>query len=80
MVFPNRALATGLGLSDNLAGSIFDGTAAVTITWLIALTGSNLIPAYYVIAGDIVGLLGTLRYADSVCGRAFADFVGFASG
>jgi MHS family proline/betaine transporter-like MFS transporter len=59
-MFPNRALATGLGLSDNLAVSIFGGTAALMITWLISLTGSNMVPAYYVMAGGVVGLLGTL--------------------
>jgi MFS family permease len=59
-MFPNRALATGLGLSDNLAVSIFGGTAALMITWLISLTGSNMVPAYYVMAGAVIGLLGTL--------------------
>jgi MFS transporter, MHS family, proline/betaine transporter len=59
-MFPNRALATGLGLSDNLAVSIFGGTAAFMITWLISLTGSNMVPAYYVMAGGVIGLLGTL--------------------
>ncbi len=29
-------------------------------TWLIALTGSNMVPAYYVMAGGVIGLLGTL--------------------
>jgi MHS family proline/betaine transporter-like MFS transporter len=59
-MFPNRALATGLGLSDNIAVSVFGGTAALIITWLIAVTGSNLIPAFYLMAGGVVGLLGTL--------------------
>ena len=59
-MFSNRALATGLGLSDNIAVSVFGGTAALVITWLIAVTGSNLIPAFYLMAGGIVGLLGTL--------------------
>jgi MHS family proline/betaine transporter-like MFS transporter len=59
-MFPNRALATGLGLSDNIAVSVFGGTAALVITWLIAVTGSNLIPAFYLMAGGIVGLAGTL--------------------
>lgn len=39
------------------------GTAmiALMITWLISLTGSNMVPAYYVMAGGgVVGLLGTL--------------------
>jgi MHS family proline/betaine transporter-like MFS transporter len=59
-MFPNRALATGLGLADNIAVSVFGGTAAFIITSLIALTGSNMVPAFYIMAGTIVGLLGTL--------------------
>ncbi|HET6234952.1 MAG TPA: MFS transporter, partial [Acetobacteraceae bacterium] len=59
-MFPNRALATGLGLSDNIAVSVFGGTAALVITWLIAVTGSHMIPAFYLMAGGVVGLLGTL--------------------
>ncbi|HUD60141.1 MAG TPA: MFS transporter [Acetobacteraceae bacterium] len=59
-MFPNRALATGLGLADNIAVSVFGGTAALMITWMIALTGSNMVPAFYIMAGAVVGLLGTL--------------------
>jgi MHS family proline/betaine transporter-like MFS transporter len=59
-MFPNRALATGLGLADNIAVSVFGGTAAFMITSLIALTGSNMVPAFYIMAGAVVGLLGTL--------------------
>jgi MFS transporter, MHS family, proline/betaine transporter len=60
-MFPDRAMATGLGLSGNIAVSAFGGTAAFVVTWLIAVTGSNDIPAFYLIAGAIAGLIGTLR-------------------
>ena len=59
-MFPDRALATGLGLADNIAVSVFGGTAAFTITSLIAVTGSTMIPAFYVMGGAVIGLLGTL--------------------
>ena len=59
-MFPNRALATGLGLADNIAVSVFGGTAAFMITSMIALTGSNMVPAFYIMAGAVVGYLGTL--------------------
>ena len=59
-MFPNRALATGLGLSDNIAVSVFGGTAALIITWLIAVTGNHEVPAFYLMGGGVVGLLGTL--------------------
>jgi MFS transporter, MHS family, proline/betaine transporter len=59
-MFPDRALATGLGLADNIAVSVFGGTAAFMITSLIAVTGSNMVPAFYIMGGAVVGLLGTL--------------------
>ena len=33
-MFPNRALATGLGLSDNIAVSVFGGIDSYNDTWL----------------------------------------------
>jgi hypothetical protein len=59
-LFPDQSLATALGLSGNISVSIFGGPAALVITWLIAATGSHLVPAVYLMAGGLVGLLGTL--------------------
>jgi MHS family proline/betaine transporter-like MFS transporter len=59
-LFPDQSLATALGLSGNIAISIFGGSAALVITWLIAVTGSNLVPAVYLMVGGALGLLGTV--------------------
>ena len=45
-MFPEPRAGDRAGLSDNIAVSVFGGTAALMITWLIALTGSNMVPAY----------------------------------
>jgi hypothetical protein len=49
-----------LGVSDNVAVSVFGGTAALMITRLIAVTGYNLGPAFCLTAGGVIGLLEKL--------------------
>ncbi len=59
LMFPARTLATGLSLADNIAVAIFGGSAAFMITTLIALTGSHMVPAAYLMFGAVIGLAGT---------------------
>lgn len=58
-MFPAQRLATGLSLADNIAVAVFGGSAAFIITSLIAITGSHMVPAVYLIIGSAVGLWGT---------------------
>ena len=58
--FPRFERGTGLALSYALAVAIFGGTAQLAMTWLIARTGSPLVPAYYLIAANCVTLLATI--------------------
>ncbi|KPW48156.1 Prolidase [Pseudomonas syringae pv. broussonetiae] len=48
-LLPTHVLSTGLSVAYNFAVTIFGGFATFTITWLIASTGSNLAPAFYII-------------------------------
>ena len=48
-VFPIRTRVTGMSLSYNLSVTIFGGFAPVIATGLIALTGSQLAPSFYLI-------------------------------
>jgi MFS transporter, MHS family, proline/betaine transporter len=59
-LFPGRNLATGLALADNVAVAVFGGSAAFIITALMAWTGSPMVPAFYLMAGAVIGLTGTL--------------------
>lgn len=58
-MFPSHTLATGLSLADNIAVAVFGGSAAFIITSLIAITGSHMVPAVYLMIGSAVGLWGT---------------------
>jgi hypothetical protein len=50
-LFPVGVRATGMTVSYNLSVGILGGFAAFIVTWLIAITGSPLAPAYYAMAG-----------------------------
>jgi MHS family proline/betaine transporter-like MFS transporter len=36
---------------------VFGGFAPLTVTWLIAMTGSKLVPAYYIIAAAVLSIV-----------------------
>lgn len=56
-LFPTRTRGTGLSISYSFAVTIFGGFAPFIIAWLIARTGSNLAPAFYVTFGAAASLL-----------------------
>lgn len=49
-MIPNAVRATSLSVTYSLGVALFGGFAQLIAVWLIAATGSNLAPAYYVIA------------------------------
>jgi MHS family proline/betaine transporter-like MFS transporter len=58
--FPAQTRATGMSLSYNIGVPIFGGFAPFYITWLIALTGSNMAPSFYIIFTALLGLAALL--------------------
>ncbi|EPN35574.1 proline/betaine transporter, partial [Pseudomonas syringae pv. actinidiae ICMP 18807] len=63
-LLPTHVLSTGLSVAYNFAVTIFGGFATFTITWLIASTGSNLAPAFYIMFAAVVSGIGALLYRD----------------
>lgn len=59
-MFPTRVRYSGFAVSFNLANAIFGGTAPFVATLLISRTGSNLAPAWYLVAAAAVSLLAVL--------------------
>jgi MFS family permease len=57
---PVALRAGSLGIIYALAISSFGGTAQFVVTWLIAVTGSPLAPAWYMSAALLLGLAGML--------------------
>jgi MHS family proline/betaine transporter-like MFS transporter len=66
-LFPVAVRSTGLAISYNVGVTVFGGFAPLTVTWLIATTGSKLMPAFYIIAAAVLsivvvgGALGGMR-------------------
>lgn len=64
-LLPARVLSTGLSVAYNLAVTLFGGFATFTITWLIATTGSNVAPAFYIMIAAAISMAGALLYRDN---------------
>ncbi|TDV72285.1 MFS transporter [Pseudomonas sp. LP_7_YM] len=64
-LFSARVRYSALAISYNIAVSLFGGTAPLINTWLISATGNQMIPAWYLIAGAVVGLISILFIKDS---------------
>lgn len=57
-VFPTRNRYTASALTYNVAYTVFGGTAPFMATWLIAVTGARMAPAFYIGAVSIMALIG----------------------
>jgi MHS family proline/betaine transporter-like MFS transporter len=64
-LFGARVRYSALAISYNIAVSLFGGTAPLINTWLISTTGNQMVPAWYLIAGAVVGLISILFVKDS---------------
>lgn len=64
-IFPTRVRYTALSIGYNIAVAIFGGFAPFIATWLIKVTGSNLSPAYYLIAAAAITFVVTLRIKET---------------
>ncbi|CAD6559335.1 Proline/betaine transporter [Paraburkholderia hiiakae] len=56
-LFPAQVRATGLSISYNVATTLFGGFSPFLVTWLISSTGDKMMPAYFVTAAMLVGLV-----------------------
>jgi MFS family permease len=55
-IFPIQTRASGLSLSYNIGVPLFGGAAPLYMTALIGLTGSNLVPSFYLIVTALLSL------------------------
>jgi MHS family proline/betaine transporter-like MFS transporter len=60
-MFPTRVRYSGFAVSFNMANAVFGGTAPFVATLLISQTGSNLAPAWYLVAAALVSLVAVLK-------------------
>jgi MHS family proline/betaine transporter-like MFS transporter len=55
--FPTEARASALGLAYNVGNAAFGGTAPLVIGALVASTGDEMFPAFYLMGAAVVGLI-----------------------
>jgi len=71
-IFPTRVRYSGFAFSFNSANALFGGTAPFVATWLIAMSGSKLAPAWYLVGAAIVALIAMLA-ARETAGKPLED-------
>jgi MHS family proline/betaine transporter-like MFS transporter len=63
-LFPTAVRSTGMAVSYNVAVTVFGGLSPLTVTWMIAVWHSSMMPAVYLIIAAVISLtlvLGTRR-------------------
>jgi MHS family proline/betaine transporter-like MFS transporter len=71
-LFPTRVRYSGFAFSFNAANALFGGTAPFVATWLIAVSGSKLAPAWYLVVAAVVALAAMLA-ARETAGKPLED-------
>jgi MFS family permease len=66
-MFPTHVRYAGMAIAYNVSTSLFGGTAPAANDWLIQQTGSNLVPAFYMMVSCVVGLVA-LRFVIETVG------------
>ena len=74
-LFPVSVRSTGMAISYNVGVTVFGGFAPLTVTWLIAMTGNKLMPAFYIIAAAALSIVVVGSTLGSVRQRASEGFL-----
>jgi MFS transporter, MHS family, proline/betaine transporter len=64
-LFATRVRSSGYSIGYNVSVALFGGTAPYVATWLVARTGNDLAPAYYVIVAALVTLITILTMRET---------------
>src|SRR5215813_2398347 len=59
-LLPTQVRCTGIGVAYNVAIGLFGGTAPLIVTYLVARTGDDFAPVYYVMGAAVVSLVSLL--------------------
>ncbi len=59
-IFPTQVRYSGFAVSYNLSASLFGGTTPLVITYLISITQSDFIPAFYLMAAAAIAIIPVL--------------------
>jgi len=68
-MFPTHVRYGAFAVAYNISTSVFGGTAPLAITWLIANTGNNAMPAYYLITAAAIAFIPILLIPETARAR-----------
>jgi MFS family permease len=57
-MFPTDVRSTGMSIAYNVIVLLFGGLAPFTLTWLVAKSGSDMMPSYYILACTALSMIG----------------------
>ncbi|MDH6151174.1 MULTISPECIES: amidohydrolase family protein [Paraburkholderia] len=57
-LFPTEVRSTGLAISYNIGAAVFGGFSPMVLTWLLHVTGNNMMPAHFCAVFFALGLIG----------------------
>ncbi|WP_248760977.1 MFS transporter [Pseudarthrobacter sp. SSS035] len=72
-LFPTRTRQTGLSIAYSITAAIFAGTVPYVLTWLIAQTGNQMMPAFYLVLVGLIGLAAVLTMKETKGSNLFGD-------
>lgn len=59
-LLPTQVRCTGIGVAYNVSIGLLGGTAPLIVTYLVARTGDDFVPVYYVMGAAVVSLMSLL--------------------
>jgi MHS family proline/betaine transporter-like MFS transporter len=64
-LFPTRIRYGALAIGFNISVSLFGGTTPLVAAWLVGHTGNLMMPAYYLIAASLIGIVSVLALSET---------------
>ncbi|BBY45192.1 MFS transporter [Mycolicibacterium celeriflavum] len=64
-MFPTQVRYAGFAIAYNVSTAIFGGTAPAVNDWMVIQTGNNLMPAFYMMAACLIGVIALLKVPET---------------
>ncbi|SAL45263.1 general substrate transporter [Caballeronia peredens] len=64
-LFPTRIRYGALAIGFNVSVSLFGGTTPLVTAWLVDRTGNLMMPAYYLMAASVIGIVSVLALRET---------------
>ncbi|MGV3467203.1 MAG: MFS transporter, partial [Heyndrickxia sp.] len=68
-LFFTQVRYVALAITFNISVSLFGGTTPLVMSWLIEATGNRMVPAYYVMAACLIGII-TMLFVTETTGKS----------